>query len=253
MPVLAQVIVFFLGAAVGSFLNVVIERVHQGQEFIRSRSACPHCRHILRWFELIPVVSFLIQAGRCRRCGHKLTWQYLGLEILTGLCLVLVMSYATWPWAVLAGWVTISGMILIGVFDGRWGLIPDGFTLVLIVGAVASSLITARPLMDILLGALAGGLFFYGQYAVSRRTWVGSGDVGLGIGLGILLGWRMLGLALLLAYLVGGLMVALIVVSRRRSIRDTISFGPYLMGGGLAAWMFGERIVEWYFQHAIFR
>lgn len=246
-------VILILGAAVGSFLNVVILRTKKEQSFLRGRSHCPHCNAVLRWWELLPVVSFAIQVGRCRRCRKRLSAQYILIEILTAGAFLVVWNTYTSLAAVFIGWVVISAMILIAVYDARWSVIPDGFTIVLGVAALILTLLTPLPLVDSLIGGVLGAGFFWLQFVLSKRQWVGSGDILLGGALGILLGWRMLGLGLMIAYMLGALVASWLLLTKKKDQRSAIAFGPYLIAGALAAWIWGEQLVELYFQYAIFR
>ncbi len=139
----AQSLIFFLGTAVGSFLNTLVLRL--GKEEIRGRSHCPHCGKILEWFELIPLLSFFLQKGRCRSCRALLSWQYPFVEFLTGVLFLLVFwklvlrfpggvvlsqiffsDAGLWIWPlVVLWWYYVSALIAISVYDIRHYLIPD--------------------------------------------------------------------------------------------------------------------------------
>lgn len=250
---LAIGVVLAVGAAVGSFLNVIIIRTKTGTGWLSGRSQCPHCGQTLAWFELIPLLSFAVLRGRCRKCHQVLSWQYPIVELLTAATFWLTAAQFGWTWTLLAAWAVTATMILIAVYDARWALIPDSFTLALALAALAFGLLVDFPWIDRLLGTAAGAAFFGLQFLLSRRRWVGSGDILLGGALGLLLGWRMLGLGLMLAYLVGAMAAAGLILSRRASHRSSVAFGPYLVVGGFAAWLYGPVLIDWYFNHAIFR
>ncbi len=250
---LSFVIVAAVGAAIGSFLNVVILRTHQEKSWLSGRSACPHCGHVLRWYDLIPIGSFVLLGGRCRYCRHSLAQQYVIVETLTAAAFVIAYIYGGVSWLTVISWVTLSAMILLAVYDARWSLLPDAFSLIFSAAAILVSWALGRTWQDVVLGGLIGAVFFGLQYILSRRQWVGSGDILLGLGLGLLLGWRLLLLALFLAYLSGAVVAGVMMVARKVKSSSTIAFGPYLLAGGGVSWFWGERIVNWYFQHAIFR
>lgn len=241
-----------LGAAVGSFLNVVILRTRSGESSTRGRSKCPHCGHELAWFELIPLASFIWLRGRCRHCRRGIAWQYPLVECFTVIAFIAVAWTLPLSWSMLLGWVVVSCLILVAVYDFRWALLPDGFTLSLALAGLASAVVSGLPLLDIFLGGLAGAGFFGLQYVLSRKRWVGSGDILLGAALGLLLGWRMLGLALFLAYFVGALVASVLLLMRRQHTSASIPFGPYLALGGLLAWLWGPAMMTWYELHVFF-
>ncbi|MBI2984292.1 MAG: prepilin peptidase [Candidatus Kerfeldbacteria bacterium] len=250
-PVLL-VLVFVLGAAVGSWLNVVILRTHNQTPHWLGRSRCPHCHRTLEWWELIPVVSFIALGGRCRTCHRDLDPQYLIVELLTGVAFLIVWRAMGWTAVLLTAWLVAAAMISIAVYDARWSVIPDSFTLSLALAAILFVTLSRQPWLDSLLGGLVGATFFALQYFLSRRRWVGSGDILLGLALGLLLGWRMLGLALMGAYFLGALSASTLIILRRANHGSAMAFGPYLMLGGFLTWLWGPQVVEWYFRHAIF-
>lgn len=252
MPVIETGLVAAIGAAVGSFLNVVILRTHANRP-VTGRSACPHCGRRLRGWEMVPILSWLWLRGACRRCKHRLDMQYPVVEALAAAGFVAVAWQSGWTVATITGWAVIATMILVSAYDVRWASIPDAFTAAFALAAVADVVANGRPWIDALIGAAAGGIFFGAQYLLSKRRWVGSGDIFLVAALGVLLGWRMLGLALFLAYLVGTVAAGWWLLRRRLRVSNTIPFGPWLLIGGYAAWRWGESIIEWYFAHAIFR
>ncbi len=250
---LSYVIVGLLGAAVGSFLNVVILRTHQDRPWWRGRSACPKCGHDLRWYELIPVFSFVALGGECRYCHHTLTRQYFLVEVLTVIAFIITFAHEGGLLPTLLAWLTVSVMIALAVYDARWSLLPDSFSIVFGLAAALFSVLSHRPVLDILAGGIGGALFFGLQFVLSRRQWVGSGDILLGAGLGLLLGWRWLTLCLFLAYLSGAIVAATLIITRRVKNSGNLAFGPYLLSAGFVSWMWGDRIIDWYFNHAIFR
>lgn len=244
------VLVALLGAALGSFLNVVVVRTHLGQSFLAGRSHCPHCNHPLHWYEMIPLLSYTVMGGRCRHCRTMITLQYLLMEALTAAAFIAVYLRFGWSWASLAGWGVVAGLLLIALYDARWSLIPDEFTITAGIAALLFGLVTAHDWIDMALGALLGGGFFLAQYVVSRKRWVGSGDIFLGVALGILLGWRMMALALLLSYLLGSIGAIPALIRRHGAMNQTIAFGPYLVAAAFVAWLWGPSLVQWYLTYA---
>ncbi|MBI3572887.1 MAG: prepilin peptidase [Candidatus Kerfeldbacteria bacterium] len=243
--------VALFGAAVGSFLNVVVLRTHEGRSYWSGRSACPHCHRPLRWFELIPIFSYLFLRGQCRRCGKILSTQYLIVELVTAGAFLLVLLINGVSLTLLVGWLVAAVMILLAVYDARWSLLPDTFSFLFILLALADSLVHQRSIVSLAYGGLAGVVFFSLQYALSRGRWIGSGDILLGLGLGLLLGWQALALALLMAYTFGSLVAALKLARRRANLRSAMAFGPYLLGAGFIAWLWGPTIIHWYVQQTI--
>lgn len=242
-----------LGLAAGSFLNVLVIRTHQATSPWRGRSACPHCGHVLSWFELVPLMSFVWLRGRCRHCRKTMSWQYPIVEAGTAALFLLVAIRFGFTWLTVWGWLIAGLMIAIAVYDARWSLLPDSFTIALAITGLSFALVTGTPLLTLIIGAAAGAGFFGAQHLWSRGRWVGSGDILLGGALGLILGWRMLSLALLLAYFTGALVASILLLTHREKAEGKIAFGPYLVLGGFLAWLWGPAIVDWYFTHALFR
>lgn len=234
-----------VGAAIGSFLNVVIIRTHDGHGFWQGNSSCPNCHHPIRWYDLVPVVSYFALRGRCRDCRQPISRQYPVTEILTIILFVLVAWRLTSP-VMFLGWLIAGLMVLVAVYDWRWATIPDVFSVPLIVAGLVYSWVTGANVVLIGLGMLGGVGFFALQYLLSRKRWVGSGDIVLGAGLGALLGGRMVWLSLMIAYMVGALVAGGWILSKKLNAKSTIPFGPYLMLGGFVAWLWGEQLVHWY-------
>ncbi|MBI5466703.1 MAG: prepilin peptidase [Candidatus Kerfeldbacteria bacterium] len=241
-----------LGAAVGSFLNVIILRTRLGESSVRGRSRCPHCGRDLSWLELIPVASFAWLRGRCRHCRKHISWQYPIVEGLTAAAFIGVVLAQPLTLLTLLSWIVASCLLIIAVYDFRWALLPDGFTLSLAIVGLVSALVGGLPPLEVLLGGLAGAGFFGLQYVLSKKRWVGSGDILLGGALGLLLGWRMLGLALFLAYFIGALVASVLLLLKRQHASASIPFGPYLAIGGYLAWVWGTAIMNWYALHVYF-
>lgn len=249
----AAVAVIAFGAATGSFVNVVVERTRAERSPWRGRSACPQCGRTLQWFELVPVVSWVLLGGRCRTCRTRLRYQYLAMELITAGLFLLVWLNFGWAWATLVGWAVTTIMLAQATYDAKWGLLPDAWAYVLAAIAALAAWLSGLSTVDILLGGFVGSGFFFIQWLASRGRWVGSGDILLGLGLGLLVGWRMFGLILLLGYMSGAMVAAGQILRRKLTLQSSMPFGPYLLAGGFITWLYGQEIIDWYFNHAIFR
>ncbi len=252
-PAVLLTVAAVLGLASGSFLNVLIIRTHQETSPWRGRSKCMSCGQKLAWYEMVPLFSFAWLRGKCRRCQKNLSWQYPLVEAGTAVLFALVAWRFGFNWWTVWGGVIVSIMMAMAVYDARWSLLPDSFSIALAVVGGGFAIATRVPLVDLGLGLVAGLGFFGAQYLLSRGRWLGSGDVLLGGALGLLLGWRMLGLSLLLAYLVGAVVASILLLTRRQKAQGAMAFGPYLVAGAFTAWLWGPSIIDWYFNHALFR
>ena len=251
-------IVFIFGLVIGSFLNVVIWRLHAGESILTGRSHCPKCRHVLGPLELIPVLSFLAQKGKCRHCGKSISWQYPLVELSTAILFLFAylphdLRVTAYNFFLLARtWFIIATLMVIFVSDLKYYLIPDKIiypaaavvlmTLPLIYGGE----ISWAGLFDPLIAGVLGGGFFLLQYILSKGKWIGGGDIKLGALMGLILGLGGLGVALFSAYVVGAAVGLILVASRKKTMKSQVPFGTFLAAGTIFAMFFGTSILNWY-------
>lgn len=230
-----------LGLVLGSFGNVVIWRVPFG-ESLHGRSHCPRCARTLGASELVPVLSWIIQRGRCRGCGGKISIRYPLVELAAGMLFVLAFALAgfDFPRALVIG-IAFWAMLVIAIIDARTQLIPDALTFVLLLCGLALAWMNGY----LPLAAPAIGLAFFGaQWALSRGRWVGSGDVFLAGALGLLLGsWEHAVLMLFLSYILGAITALILLATGIVRRGEHIAFGPFLVAGAFGAFVFGEKIM----------
>jgi leader peptidase (prepilin peptidase)/N-methyltransferase len=240
------VAVALFGLTIGSFLNVVIARVPAGRSLVRPGSACPGCSALLKWYDNIPVLSFLVLRGRCRACGMTISWRYPIVEMVTAV--VLVLAYvALGPSADFAvAVVLLAALIAITGIDLQHQLIPDAITLPGILVGLLLNLATGRiSWVESVIGILVGGGLFVAIILVSRGG-MGGGDLKLGAMLGAFLGWKALLFALFVAIVLGGVVGTVLLVTGLRGRKDPVPFGPFLAAGGAMALFWGERAFGWW-------
>jgi len=238
--------VALFGLAIGSFLNVVIARLPAGRSLVRPRSTCPGCSALLKWYDNIPVLSFLVLRGRCRTCGMTISWRYPIVEMVTAV--VLVIAYvALGPTADFAvAVVLLPALIAITGIDLQHQLIPDAITLPGILVGLLLNLATGRmSWVESVIGIFLGGGLFFLIILVSRGG-MGGGDLKLGAMLGAFLGWKALLFGLFVAIVLGGAIGAAFLATGVRGRKDPIPFGPFLAAGGAMALVWGERAFSWW-------
>jgi prepilin signal peptidase PulO-like enzyme (type II secretory pathway) len=238
-PDIALIVLFaVLGLAMGSFGNVVIFRVPEHRS-LGGRSSCMTCHRTLNVWELIPVVSFLIQRARCRGCRSELSWQYPLVELLTAFLFVFALLQATYnPLHAVLLALALWLLLLIAIIDARTSLIPDALSFPLLPLGLLLQFIQGQVLFS---GILLGAGFFAFQWIVSRGRWVGSGDIILGAGIGALLGsWQITAVFLFFSYVIGAAVASLLLLSGIKTFKDAIPFGPFLVFGTFLALAFGE-------------
>jgi leader peptidase (prepilin peptidase) / N-methyltransferase len=235
-----------LGTLIGSFLNVVVVRLPRGESLVTPRSRCPSCGTAIRWFDNVPVVSFLALRGRCRDCAASITWRYPLVEAGTAGLFALAAWRSTSVVDLLVEWLFLSALVVIAGIDLEHQIIPDRITVPgIAVGFVTSFLGTRLPWLDSLIGILVGGGILFAVIVLSGGG-MGGGDMKLGAMIGAFLGYKLALLALFLAVILGGI-VALSLLSigiRRR--KDPIPFGPFLATAAAVVMLWGEAILTWY-------
>ncbi len=242
---------FLLGTAFGSFYNVLIDRLPEGKDVIRVRSACAACGTALRWYDLVPVFSFAFLGGRCRYCGEKLSPWYLISELTVGgLFLLAFLRYASSAAALtLAGDLFLwSLLFVVAVMDWQTGMIMDVFSLLIALGGIAFGLLSGRPVLSVLLGGLVGavcyGLLYFGCRLLLKREGLGAGDVLLLGAAGFWLPWtQVIVTAFLTAYV--SLFFILILALREKKIGMKTAFplGPSICIAVFLMRLSGDRVM----------
>jgi leader peptidase (prepilin peptidase)/N-methyltransferase len=227
----------------------------------KDRSQCLHCGYTLKWYDLVPIVSWLALKGKCRNCHKPIGYFELLIEL--GVAVFFVISYAFWPFELATAleiarfviWL-IAGVILamLVAYDTKWYLLPDKLTVLLaglgavtvVIAAVQSTTPIATILSAVGAVAILSGLYF-ALYLVSQGRWVGFGDVKLGVGLALLLGdWQLALIALFLANFVGCLIVLPFMIAGKLKRNSRVPFGPLLIIGMVLAFFVGPPLVELY-------
>lgn len=257
MTSILALVYFGLGLIIGSFLNVVIFRLHTSRSF-GGRSACMSCQKKLSWYELVPVVSFLALRGRCLKCKSKISIQYPMVELATGilfaaLFLKLQNFFLSDPWAFIVAYAFYAAMfsllLVIAVYDAKHKIIPDVaavfFAALAFVGMFFLNIDDPRlfyPHLPSLWQFLSGIILaapFALMWFVSSGRWMGLGDAKLAVGLGWFLGPARLLSAAVLSFWSGAVLgIILVAFSKKYKMRSELPFAPYLALGTLLAFLF---------------
>jgi leader peptidase (prepilin peptidase) / N-methyltransferase len=247
---LAVVAFALLGLAVGSFLNVCIHRIPRGGSIASPPSACPACHARLRWYDNLPVLSYLLLSGRCRACGHPISPRYPVVEIVTMAVFLLHLVVFGWT-ALLAVRVAFAcALIVLFAIDLEHQLLPNVITLPGIAAGLAASLVLPPGLRDAVLGTLVGGgvLWLIGEayYRYAGQEGMGGGDVKMLAMIGAFLGWPLVVVTLVLSSVAGSAIGLLVIAIRRGGMKHALPFGTFLALGALVASLVGDQIVAWY-------
>ncbi|WP_321390724.1 prepilin peptidase [uncultured Desulfuromusa sp.] len=243
--------IFIFGSIVGSFLNVCIYRIPAGKSIVSPPSSCPYCRHRIRWFQNIPIVSYLILGGKCAFCKASISFRYPAIEVLTGLLFSLTLYYFSFSVATLIYWVFLAALVTITFIDLDHQIIPDVISLPgIIVGFICSFFIPWLPWFDSLLGIVIGGgillAIAWVYEKVAKREGMGGGDIKLLAMLGAFLGWKAVLPVVFIASLVGSVIGVPLMLLQKGDTKLAIPFGPFLAFAATVYLFWGRDLVYWY-------
>lgn len=245
------VIIVLIGMAWGSFLNVVIYRLPRDMSLIRPRSSCPHCRQKIKFYENIPVFSYILLRGKCRYCENRIPFSYFLVEVLTPLSFIIVLAQYGLSLHFLAACLFVSAMIALGFIDFYHQILPDEITLSgLLLALVYSFFRDDLSLRQALTGAVIGAgfiLFLYGAYYLLRKKeGIGMGDVTMMLLIGAFLGWQLTFFTLVLASFIGVVVGVYFILARKKNLQFALPFGTFLAPAAFVSLLWGERIIRWY-------
>jgi prepilin signal peptidase PulO-like enzyme (type II secretory pathway) len=279
-------LVFFFGAIIGSFLDVVAMRYNPdkfifNRSVIGGRSRCMSCGKNLRWFELVPIASYILQSGRCRFCKERISPEHFIVEIISGMIAVAV------PYFVIRGGIYLPAnnlglailsvlwtlaflaLVVAALVDLRISIIPDEINVFLgALGIIIAAFESYMPLlahgsfmgpygflfspppliwMSTLLGFFTGAIFFAILIAITRGRGMGMGDLKLAAALGLLFRFPDILVVIGLAFIIGSIFALYSILRQGKNMKSTISFGPYLSLAALIVFLFGVPLAKAYF------
>lgn len=234
-------VLFFLGASVGSFINVLVGRFGKEKKInLSGRSRCDSCRRQLAWWENLPIISFFLLRGRCRTCHSPIPWEYPVVELATGLIYFLIFNFqfSIFKQFFLA-LIVATLLIIIFLFDFHYQIIPDWTVILLVFLAISYHF----PSANLLTGVITAGFFFL-LHLITRGRGMGLGDVKFSFFMGIFLGWPRIVLALYLAFLTGAIVGVILVLGKKKKFGQQIAFGPFLVLSTFIAWFGGNQLID---------
>jgi leader peptidase (prepilin peptidase) / N-methyltransferase len=262
-------IIFIYGLFIGSFLNVLIDRLPEGEQVLRGRSHCDHCKRNLNWYELIPLFSFIFQKGRSHCCHRKLSLQYPLIELITGIGFGIIYYFFSGQYQlfdnsfislfhysiILVSYLIIfSAFLVIFVSDFKTFIIPDSMLVVLLFGVIINKIMLFYPTYYIqytiylpyFLSALGAFIFFMTIFLATRGRGMGFGDVKLAPIIGLFLGYPLSIFAIYAAFLTGAFIGVILVIVHRKSMKSQLPFGPFLIVGVAAAIILQPIFLVWW-------
>lgn len=271
------IFIFAFGAIVGSFLNVVIHRVPNEESIVFPNSACPKCGNLIKAYDNIPVISWLILGGKCRNCKEKIASRYPLVELMTAFLYLIVYWQIGFNWYLPVCLIFVSAMVSLIFIDAEHMILPNVITYPLLIFALLVRILfpiffTAEYFADLqhapinnfaeyplwvvsLIGAFFGALVGGGSLWLVGELWkrlrgvdaMGLGDVKMMAAVGALLGWRLTLISIFLGAFSGAVIgVFMIARSKDKDFQAQIPFGIFLGIGSVIALLFGEQLVSWY-------
>lgn len=242
--IILYAIIFIYGIVIGSFVNVLIYRIPRHENFIWEHSHCMSCGHRLRWYDLIPLFSWLQVKGQCRYCRDKISPQYPCIEAINGIGYLLIVYFCGFNLSSVLYVLTFSLLVAITVIDWRTFEIPFGLNLGIFILGLVHLALDYHNTMYYLLGMVAVSGFLLILYLVTRGRGIGGGDIKLMAAAGLLLGWKHIVAAFFLGCIIGSVIhLARMKVQKKDHV---LAFGPYLSAGIFIIILFGDRLIHWY-------
>lgn len=242
--ILFSIILFLYGITIGSFLNVCICRLPKKENIVTTRSHCVSCGYQLKWYDLIPLFSWLVLGGRCRKCKARISVQYPVIEALNGVLWLTIffvcgVGIETALYCVLA-----SALLALSVIDFRTYEIPIGFNLVIFAFGLIRVLTDLTNWTEYAIGFFAVSAPLYLIYLATKGRGIGGGDIKLMASAGLLLGWKLILLALVIGCILGS--VIHVLRMKLAGAERVLAMGPYLSAGIFVSALWGEQLLEWY-------
>jgi len=256
-------LVAFAGASVGSFISVANYRLQKNKKGILfGHSQCTSCKKQLKWFNLIPIFSYIFQGGKCSYCRKKISFRYFVLEVISAL--LLTSFFLKYPFlSIEENLITFDSLFLIyfviyGLislvltaiffYDLETKKIPNLYLIILGISAATGAVITGNnDFFSILAALMIATTFFGGQIILSKGTWLGEGDFYLCLAFALLLGWQQFIVFICFSYFIGALISAPLLIMKKAKMDTAIPFAPFLVAGFLATVFFGDFFWTFYF------
>jgi leader peptidase (prepilin peptidase)/N-methyltransferase len=250
MDALAVGFAALFGAVIGSFLNVCIYRLPRGKPIALDRSACTRCGRQLAWFENIPVASYLVLRGRCRRCREPISIRYPAIELITAVLFAAAWMYYG-PGPLLVSRLMFGcALIVLFAIDLEHHLLPNAITIPGIIVGFAFSFITEPGWRSSLIGLVVGGGILYaiaeGYYRLRHEEGLGMGDVKMLSMIGAFLGWQLALATLMMGSLAGSIVGLGMIATSRGDMKYALPFGTFLAMGAVLAATVGPSLIGWY-------
>lgn len=246
LTIFYYIVVFLYGIVIGSFLNVCIYRIPNKESIARKRSHCMSCGYQLKWYDLVPLFSYLFLGGRCRKCKQKISVQYPLVEGLNGCLYLLIFSVYGLSVETLLYCLLGSALIVLSVIDFRTFEIPLGVNLFILALGLIRVITDYTNWLGYGIGLLSVSLVLYIIFLATNGRGIGGGDIKLMAACGLLLGWKRIILAFALGCIIGS--IVHLIRMRVTKADHVLAMGPYLSIGVMIAALWGDKMIQWYFR-----
>ena len=244
LELIPYIIIFIFGITIGSFLNVCIYRIPLGESIVTAPSHCMTCGRKLKWYDMVPVFSWLVLGGKCRNCKSKISVQYPIIEGVNGILYVMICAVNGLEWSSMIYCFMASALLVLSIIDWRTYEIPFGINVFLFVLGVAMTILDRGNLAEHLIGMICVSGLLGILYLLTGGRAIGGGDIKLMFACGLILGWKLILLAFFLGCIIGSV-VHIIRMSVKKAER-MLAMGPYLSAGILLAALWGNAWINWY-------
>ena len=244
LEIVPYIVIFIFGIIIGSFLNVCIYRIPLHQSIVTVSSHCMTCGRKLKWYDMIPVFSWLLLGGKCRSCKSKISLQYPVIESLNGILYVVICLVNGMDLFSLIYCLMTSALLTLSLIDWRTYEIPLGINVFLFILGVATAVLDRVNLLSHMAGMVCVSGFLGILYLISRGRAIGGGDIKLMSACGLILGWKQIILAFLLGCIIGS--VIHLIRIRVQDEGHVLAMGPYLSAGIFLAALWGNEWISWY-------
>lgn len=242
--ILLNIIVFLFGIVIGSFLNVLIYRLPLHENITTERSHCMACGRQLKWYDLVPLFSYICLLGRCRYCKTKLSLQYPLIEFINGAGYVLIFAVKGISSASVLYSLCFSVLIVISIIDWRTFEIPFGLNVCIFILGLINAILDPDNILGYLIGFISVSGFLLLLYLITKGRGIGGGDIKLMAAAGFLIGWKLILLSLGLGCIIGSVIHLLLMKFYGKE--RVLAFGPYLSVGIVISMVAGNQMINWY-------
>ena len=247
-----SVLVFFIGICLGSFANVCIYRLPKNKQIITGRSFCPKCKKTIKWFDNIPLISFLLLNGKCRKCHKPIPLKYFIIELITGIGFLLIYLNFNNYLTIIFLSVLFLLYLIIFFIDLKHFIIPDGLNFGIMALAIFKNFLPnfntsfIHDINQSIIGGIVGYLsiwiIIYLYRVIKKIEGMGLGDAKLMTGIGLLFGWQSIPFVLFISAVLGLVFAIPYLINKKKNLRSKIPFGPFIITAGFIYFLYGDSL-----------